>query len=225
MNLDNNLVFNKERLIENIDFMNDFFFKNEMTWTFVIKAFNSYPNSFIEQISDLPCLSIASDNESHLKIIKTRNSNMETWFLNYLGVKQTLDFIDVNLTHSGVFTSDKTCFMLAIDIEREGIDFNPDYSYKKVGAYLDCEKPPKSEFFDAWARLNIPPELTQSLGTSISFESMEYLNSKGANHFRLGEIILTGKSLIDGSKINGLRQDVFDSNNNVSYHLISQLYL
>jgi len=219
-----NLVFCKERLIENINSMNVFFIKHEMNWTFVIKAFSLYPSSFIEKISDLPCLSIASDNESHLQIIKQRNPNMETWFLNYSGAKQINDFIDVNLTHSNEIRTDKTCFMLSIDSEREGIDFNSETIYQKVGAYLDCAKPPKADFLDAWARLKIPKEITQSLGTSISFEAIENLKSKGVNHFRIGEIILTGKSLIDGSKIKGLRQDVFENKKNVSYYLISNLY-
>ncbi len=70
MKLNNNLAFHRERLNENIEFMNDFFLKNEMTLTFVIKAFSLYPNSFIEQLSDLSCLSIASDNEAHLEILK-----------------------------------------------------------------------------------------------------------------------------------------------------------
>jgi hypothetical protein len=204
--------------------MNDFFLKHEMNWTFVIKAFRDYPNSFIENISDLPCLSIASDNESHLQIIKQLNPYMETWFLNYSGAKQIKDFIDVNLTHSNESRVDKTCFMLSIDSEREGIDFNTEKTYQKVGAYLDCAKPPKPDFFDAWARLKIPDNITQSLGTSISFESIDQLKSKGVNHFRIGEIILTGKSLIDGSKIKGLRQDVFENQKNVSYYLISNLY-
>lgn len=225
MNLANNLVFNKKRLIENIEFMNDFFLNHEMNWTFVIKAFHSYPKNFIEELSDLPCFSIASDNEAHLKIIKQRNSNMETWFLNYNGVKPINHFVDVNLTHTNELTPNNTCFMLSIDPEREGIDFNSEYSYKKVGAYLDCEKLPNATFFDTWTKLNIPPDVTQSLGTSISFESIDFLKSKGVNHFRLGELILTGRSLMDGSKIKGLRQDVFDYNKNVSYHLISQLYL
>lgn len=225
MNLNNNLVFHKGRLKENIDFMNEFFLKNEMTWTFVIKAFSLYPNYFIEQLSELPCLSIASDNEAHLEILKQRNSNIETWFLNYLGVKQTNDFIDVNLTHANEFSADNACLMISLDSEREGIDFNPNFSCKKYGAYLDCSKLPNLKFFDEWVNFKISPEITQSLGTSILFEKIDFLKSKGVNHFRLGEIVLTGNSLIDGSKVNGLRQDVFVSKKNVSYHLISQLYL
>lgn len=225
MNLNNNLAFHKERLNENIEFMSDFFLKKEMTWTFVIKAFSLYPNSFIEQLSDLPCLSIASDNEVHLEILKQRNSNIETWFLNYLGVKKTNDFIDVNLTHSKEFSADNACLMISLDSEREGIDFNPNFSCKKYGAYLDCSKLPDLKFFDEWVNFKISPEITQSLGTSITFEKIDFLKSKGVNHFRLGEIILTGKSLIYGSKVHGLRQDVFVSKNEVSYHLIPQLYL
>jgi hypothetical protein len=226
MNIEGNLVFKKERLIENIDFINELFHKNEMSWTFVIKAFNSYSDSFIENLADLPCTSIASDKESHLELIKIQNPTMETWYLNYQGVELTNNCIDVNLTHAENSNIQNTCFMLSIDPEREGIEYNPEKTgFSKVGAYLNCETPPNPSLFDAWKNLNIPPEITQSLGTSITYESLDLLKSKGANHYRLGEIILTGKSLIDGSKINGLRQDVFEPQHQVSYHLISQLYL
>jgi hypothetical protein len=224
MNLANNILFNKERLNENIAYMNEFFLKHEMNWTFVIKAFHDFPTNFIEALSDSPCRSIASDNKEHLKIIKGRNTNMETWFLNYNGIHVTQDYIDVNLTHLNDSASDRACFMISIDPEREGLAFNQEYSYKKVGAYLNCEKLPNVSFFDSWSKLNIPPDVMQSLGTSISFESIDFLKSKGVNHYRLGEILLTGKSVINGSKIKGLRQDVFDAKQNVSYHLISQLY-
>ena len=221
MSLNNDIVFHKERMIDNIHFMNYYLLNQNISWTFVIKAFNSYPISFIEEISNIPCNSIASDNVNHLEVIKRLNSKMETWFLNYLGKEKSDNFIDVNLTHSDEFISDKSCLMLSIDPERDGIEYNYQFPCKRLGAYLDCAKLPKSEFFEAWSRLKIPPELTQSLGTSISFGSIDYLKSKGVNHFRLGEIILTGKNLSDGSKIQGLRQDVFDSHKKVSYHLIS----
>jgi len=223
MNLNNDRVFNKERLMQNIDFMNDFFLKHEMNWTFVIKAFNAYPNNFIEELSDLNCSSIASDNEAHLEILKQRNPNIETWFLNYFGVKQTNDFIDVNLTHSNEFIPKNTCLMISLDSERDGIDFNPNFSCKKYGAYLDCSKLPDLKLFDEWANFKISPETTQSLGTSISFDKIDFLKSKGVNHFRLGEIVLTGRSLINGSRIKGLRDDVFSNKKNVSYQIISNL--
>jgi predicted amino acid racemase len=69
--------------------------------------------------------------------------------------------------------------------------------------------------------LNISPEKIQSLGTSVSFESIDFLRLKGVNHFRLGEIVLTGKSLINGARIKGLRDDVFSNKKNVSYQIIS----
>ena len=226
MNVTNKLIFTKERLIENIDFINELFHKNEMSWTFVIKAFNSYSDYFIADIADLPCTSIASDKENHLELIKLQNPTMETWYLNYQGLKLTNNYIDVNLTHAEKSNIHNTCFMLSIDPEREGMEYNPEETnYTRVGAYLDCETPPKHSFFDVWKNLNIPSEILQSLGTSITFESMDYLKSIGANHYRLGEIILTGKSLIDGSKIKGLRQDIFEPHHKVSYHFISQLYL
>ena len=129
----------------------------------------------------------------------------------------------MNLTHSKEFSADNACLMISLDSEREGIDFNPNFSCKKYGAYLDCSKLPDLKFFDEWVNFKISPEITQSLGTSISFDKIDFLKSKGVNHFRLGEIILTGKSLIDGSKVHGLRQDVFVSKNEVSYHFISNL--
>jgi hypothetical protein len=225
MEIKNNLVFNKERLIENINYINYFLLKHEMNWTFVIKAFNSYPDYFIEEIAKIPCSSFASDNENHLEIIKRQNSKVETWFINYSGEQQYNDFIDVNLTHSHEFISDKTCLMLALDPERYGSIYNPDFSCKRFGAYLDCTEAPDISFYDLWAELGISPLLTQSLGTSVSFDKIDLLKSKGVNHFRLGELVLTGKSLIDGTNVKGLRQDVFMSNKSLSYHIISNLNL
>ncbi len=220
-NSNQDLIFNRDRLVENIDFLNDYFEQNEMKWTFVIKAFNGYSSDFIKVLSDIPCSSIASDNENHLKLIKKANPSIETWFLNYSANEVTSDFIDVDLTHSEEFVSSKNCLMLNIDPERLGMEYRPNIEVDKFGAYLDCSKLPSSEFFDAWSRLKISPEKIQSLGTSISFESIDFLRSKGVNHFRLGEIVLTGKSLIDGSRIKGLRNDVFSNKKNVSYHMIS----
>lgn len=219
--MNQNLSFNRDRLVENIVFLNDYFEKHEMKWTFVIKAFNSYSSDFIRELSDLPCLSIASDNENHLKLIKKANPLIETWFLNYSANEEVSDLIDVDLTHSEVFRSNKSCLMLKIDSERHGIVYKPDTEIEKFGAYLDCSKLPSSEFFEAWSRLKIPTDKIQSLGTSISFGSIDFLKSKRVNHFRLGEIVLTGRSLIDGSRIKGLRDDVFSSKKNISYQIIS----
>jgi hypothetical protein len=221
MSLNLDLVFNRERLSENIHYLNEFFRKHEMKWTFVIKAFSGYSHEFIKELSDIPCSSIASDNENHLKLIKSLNPSIETWFLNYSAKVVTSDFIDVDLTHSEELVSSKSCLMLNIDPERLGMEYRPNIEVDKFGAYLDCSKPPSLEFFDAWSRLKISPEKIQSLGTSISFESIDFLRSKGVNHFRLGEIVLTGKSLIDGSRIKGLRNDVFSNKKNVSYNMIS----
>jgi hypothetical protein len=223
--LNQDLIFNRDRLNENIDFLNDYFEKHEMKWTFVIKAFNGYSGDFIKELSDITCSSIASDNENHLKLIKTLNPSIETWFLNYSANEVTSDFIDVDLTHSEEFVSSKSCLMLNIDPERLGMEYRPNIEVDKFGAYLDCSKPPSLEFFDSWSRLKISPEKIQSLGTSISFESIDFLRSKGVNHFRLGEIVLTGKSLIDGSRIKGLRNDVFSNKKNVSYQIISNFNL
>jgi hypothetical protein len=221
MNLNLDLVFNRERLSENIHYLNEFFSKHEMKWTFVIKAFNGYSCDFIKELSDIPCSSIASDNENHLKLIKTLKPSIETWFLNYSAKEVTSDFIDVDLTHSEDFVSNKSCLMLNIDPERLGMECNSNIESDKFGAYLDCSKLPSSEFFDAWSSLKISPEKIQSLGTSISFGSIDFLRSKGVNHFRLGEIVLTGKSLIDGSRIKGLRNDVFSNKKKISYQIIS----
>lgn len=225
MEIKNNLVFNKERLIDNINYINYFLLKHEMNWTFVIKAFNSYPDYFIEEIAKIPCSSIASDNEKHLDLVKKASPSIETWFLNYSANEVTSDSIDVDLTHSVEFVSNKSCLMLNIDPERFGIEYKSNFDVDKFGAYLDCSKPPSSEFFDSWSRLKLPPEKIQSLGTSISFESIDFLRSKGVNHFRLGEIVLTGKSLINGSRIKGLRDDVFSNKKNISYQIISNFTL
>jgi hypothetical protein len=219
--LNQDLIFNRERLVENIVFLNDYFEKHEMKWTFVIKAFNGYSSDFIRELSFIPCSSIASDNESHLKLIKKANPSIETWFLNYSANDVTSDLIDVNLSHSEVYLPNKSCLMLKIDSERFGIEYSPDTEIEKYGAYLDCSKLPNSEFFDIWSKLKIPTEKIQSLGTSISFGSIDFLKSKRVNHFRLGEIVLTGRSLIDGSRIKGLRDDVFSSKKNISYQIIS----
>jgi predicted amino acid racemase len=221
MSLNLDLVFNRKRLSENIHYLNEFFRKHEMKWTFVIKAFSGYSHEFIKELSDIPCSSIASDNENHLKLIKSLNPSIETWFLNYSAKVVTSDFIDVDLTHSEQFVPNKSCLMLTIDPERHGIEFRPNFECNMFGAYLDCSKHPSSDFFDAWSRLNISPEKIQSLGTSVSFESIDFLKSKGVNHFRLGEIVLTGRSLINGSRIKGFRDDVFSNKKNVSYHMIS----
>jgi hypothetical protein len=221
MILPDGLIFNRNRLDENVFFINDFFLKYEMSWTFVIKAFANYPNDFIREISNLECKSIATENENHLKIIKQLNPKIETWFLNYAAKKVNSNFIDVNLTHSTKQALDKACLMLNIDSDRYGAEYNSSLGCEKYGAYLDCSKPPKSDFFDAWKRLKIDPNKIQSLGTSITFESIDFLKNKGVNHYRLGEIILTGKSLINGEKLKGLRDDVFTSHKKITYHIIS----
>ena len=217
------LVFSKERLIENITFMNDYILKNEFNWTFVIKALNNYPDLFIEKISDLPINSIASDNENHLRLIKHIRPTIETWFLNYSGKLQTSEFIDVNLTHSSEVINEKTCLMLSIDPDRDGLSFNDELKVNRYGCYLDCSKPPDINFYKKWSKLKINPTVIQSLGTSVSFDKIEVLKSCGVNHFRLGEILLTGKDLINGKNIKGLRQDVFTSKKKITYNIISNL--
>jgi hypothetical protein len=100
MILPDGLIFNRNRLDENIFFINDLFLKYKMSWTFVIKAFANYPDDFIREISNLDCKSIATENENHLKIIKELNPKIETWFLNYAAKKVNANFIDVNLIFS-----------------------------------------------------------------------------------------------------------------------------
>lgn len=203
--------------------MNDYILKNEVHWTFVIKALNNYPDLFIEKISDLPINSIASDNEHHLRLIKHIRPTIETWYLNYEGKLQTSEFIDVNLTHSNELVNEKTCLMLSIDPARDGHSFNDELKGNRYGCYLDCSKPPNINFYKKWSKLKINPKIIQSLGTSVSFEKIEFLKSCGVNHFRLGEILLTGKNIINGKNIKGLRQDVFTGKKMITYSMISNL--
>jgi hypothetical protein len=221
MEEDSRLVFHKERLFENIDFMNDFMERRNLNWTFIIKAFNKYSDSFITELTKSSCKSIGSDNSMHLHLIKLNNPSIETWFLNYNGEKVLSPFIDVNLTHSKDNLSKNTCLMLAIDPFRHGATYTPDLRCEKYGAYLDCENIPNMKYFDAWKKLKLPPEKTQSLGTSVSFKNLDFLMSNGINHFRLGEIILTGKNIIDQTIIRGLRTDVFTSKRIISYFSIT----
>jgi len=215
------IFFYTDRLKENILYLNDFFSARNMSWTFVIKAFFNYPDSFINELSYMPMGSLATDNLTQLKKIKELNPEMELWFLNYEGIEVIDDVVDVNLTHSTHSTNNKTCLMLALDPERMGAELNIDMAFKRLGAYLDCANMPDASFFEEWQKFHIPTTIIQSLGTSVSFEHIDYLQSKGVNHYRIGELALTGKSLINGKKIKGLRPDVFGDGVNVNYEFIS----
>ena len=222
MEEDSRLVFHKERLFENIDFMNDFMERRNLNWTFIIKAFYNYPESFITELTKSSCKSIGSDNNIHLHLVKLNNPTIETWYLNYDVKKVSSQYIDVDLTHSKDNLSKRTCLMLAIDPLRHGATYTPDLTCEKYGAYLDCENIPNKKYFDAWKKLKLPPEKTQSLGTSVSFKELDFLISNGINHFRLGEIILTGKNITDQTIISGLRTDVFTSKRIISYFSITK---
>lgn len=212
-----------DRLSENIDCINDRMSSLGMQWTFIIKAFNHYPSEAIQELSSLRCKSIGSDNLEHLSLLKSLNPSLETWYLNYKGVSIEDESIDINLTHSGKNITPKTCLMLNIDAERHGHPYENGLSCSHFGAYLDCSKFPNPQFFKAWKALQIPEHSTQSLGTSVSFEHIELLKSSGVNHFRLGEIVLLGRSLKNQQPIHGLRTDVFERNKPVTYHCISAL--
>lgn len=225
MELSEDMDFHPGRLKQNILFLNDFFSRREMSWTFVIKAFHNYPDFIITELANLPCQSIASDNPRHLDMLKKLNPNLETWFLNYEGSHDISEFIDVNLTHSAHSMDQKSCLMLAIDEVRHGESFKSfsEEKYSKVGAYLDCEKLPDLHFFEKWKKLKISSGILQSIGTSVSFEIMDYLQDIGVNHYRLGELVLTGKGVEQCNNISGMRQDVFEASRPVSYNLISNI--
>ncbi|NBO61560.1 MAG: hypothetical protein EBU82_11420 [Flavobacteriia bacterium] len=223
MQASNTLLFHMDRLSENIDCINDRMSSIGMHWTFIIKAFNHYPSAAIQEFSSLRCKSIGSDNLKHLSLLKSLNPSLETWFLNYKGISIEDNSIDINLTHSGNNITSKTCLMLDIDADRHGHPYENGLSCNRFGAYLDCSKLPDQRFFKAWKNLRIPERSTQSLGTSVSFEHIELLKSSGVNHFRLGEIVLLGRSLMNQQPIDGLRTDVFERNKPVTYHCISTL--
>jgi hypothetical protein len=219
----NLIEFHNDRLIENIEFMNDFMQSKNMQWTFIVKAFNQYPNSFISQLKSIPCKSVGSDNLSHILLLKSLNPAFETWYLNYEGIPLTEPTVDVNLTHVINSSSEKNCLMLQLDPLRYGLPYNNKLSSKYFGAYLDCSSFPNADFFEVWKSFNLPPDTIQSLGTSVSLEQIDYLASFGVNHYRIGESVLTGKTLIN-QPINGLRQDVFTGKKNITYHSISHIY-
>jgi len=225
----NEPIFHLERLKENILFLNDFFTQKELSWTFVIKAFCNYSPEFISELVKLPINSVASDNEQHLKIFKGDKTDIETWYLNYSGANVDYNWVDVELTHSLLNIQKKTCLMLTLDNDRFGSQITDPTNdifkncCSRVGAYLNCEKMPTRSFFEKWSSFNFPAEFTQSLGTSVTFEHATYLQDNRVNHFRIGEIALTGRLIGSNNKIKGMRHDVFTSTQQVSYHFLSNL--
>ena len=135
MEIASNLKFHKDRLAENVAYLDDFFQKREMNWTLVIKLLNSFNTNIIDYIQDLKIKSIASDNLTHLQYFKKQTNKIETWFLNYDGVEIEDDFIDVDLTHVINPAVEKKCFMLELDTDRFGLkmdDLRSEDFYDKI---------------------------------------------------------------------------------------------
>ena len=230
MQIGQNTFLNIERLQENINFLDDYFSSNSMTWTFVIKAFNYYPKNFINFLAQISCDSIASPNPEHLSCFKKHNSHIETWWLNYNCEINNFRSVDVNLTAKKKASNDNYCFMILTDTKREGLDVNivKDFLFnskiRNVGAYFDCSSRIDNCFLQKWKDYQFDESVLQSLGTSVSFCQINQLKDAGANHYRLGELVLTGLDIITNEPITGLRQDVFTSIKERTYHFILNLH-
>ena len=57
--------------------------------------------------------------------------------------------------------------------------------------------------------MNIPSDVIQSLGTSVSFSIIEILRDCGVNLYRIGELALTGIDINNINLVKGIRHDVF----------------
>lgn len=218
-----------ERLKENIAFVNDVMAAQNLSWTFSIKLLKGISAEPIQELSQTMAQSMASDDLEHLKIIKTINPKIETWFFNYEGITVDSSHVDVDLTHNLSGPPETTCYMLLLDENRLGIEFR-DYlkseklqSSQRIGAYLDCTTAPDVKLLERWKALNLNPDVLQSLGTSVSWANKKRFIDMGVNHFRLGEIIFFGKDILTDKPIKGLRIDVFGSKKTVSYHHVSKL--
>ncbi len=229
MEISSDLKFHKDRLAENIAYLDDFFKKREMNWTLVIKLFNSFKTDIIDYIQDMEIKSVASDNLNHLHFLKKQSNDIETWFLNYDGVEIQDDLIDVDLTHKPNSIPEKKCFMLEIDTERFGIKVDNIqakefyYKVKRVGAYLDCEKLPKKCLINKWRSFSFSSDILQSLGTSVSISEIDSYRRAGINHFRIGELAFFGKDILKKQKFEGLRNDIFEPTTNNKYYFVSNI--
>jgi len=227
MEIASNLKFHKDRLAENIAYLDDFFKKREMNWTLVIKLLNSFNTEIIDHIQDLNIKSIASDNLTHLQCFKKQTNKIETWFLNYEGFEIEDDFIDVDLTHIMNSAVEKKCFMLELDTDRFGLkmdELRSEDFYDKInmiGAYLDCENLPDKSLIKKWKSCSFSNNILQSLGTSVSVSEIDSYRAAGINHFRIGELAFFGKDIIEKKRIKGLRNDIFEPLTSNSYHFIS----
>ena len=199
------------RLSENIHFLDDFMAAKGMTWTFVIKAFEGLPAETFDCLREVPCASVASAQIDVLRSYNELHPQAETWWLNYEGVACDHDWIDFNLTHAP--KSERDCHMVLLDPLREGCDAaSVQDSIKRgacncVGAYLDCAALPDASFLSAWRQFGFDSSITQSLGTSVSFGEINRLQEAGVNHYRIGELAITGLDLITRQPIPGMRQD------------------
>ena len=199
------------RLTDNIQFLDDFLGGKGMTWTFVIKAFEGIHAETFDSLREVPCASVASAKIEVLRTFKQFHPQVETWWLNYEGVACDRDWIDINLTHAP--KSKRDCHMVSLDPLREGCDavFVQDSIDRGachcVGAYLDCATLPDASFLSHWRQFGFDPHITQSLGTSVSFGAINRLQDAGVNHYRIGELAITGLDLITQQPIPGMRQD------------------
>ena len=222
------IALNTEALSENIAFINASMAAHCMTWTLITKGFKG---RVLDQVFDtlctLPLLSIGSDDLQHLSFVKARNPRIETWFLNYDACSEIPHFVDVNLSHAW-HQNHPCCTMLCIDPERKGIALEKLPALgpaQRVGAYLDCKTMPEADFFKTWKNLGIPSTTLQSLGTSVSFPALPFLQDCGVTHYRIGEMAFFGRNLVTGAKVRGMRSDVFIAKRKITYDHLSTLIL
>lgn len=216
-----------ERLIENIDYLNDYFKRHNVQWTFVAKLFHEYSVDFMKEfIKILPIESVALYNLTHLEAIKKIKPSLETWFINYEGIEIEAPFIDVNLTHNPTKLSSNTCLMVTLEEDRYGVPGEEvealilSNQITKTGAYFDCTKPPEITLLKKWSSYHFQDNTLKTMGTSSAFSMIETIKAFGGNHFRIGETAFFGKEINTKKNIKGLRQDVFASRKKINYHII-----
>ena len=216
-----------ERLIENIEFLNDYFKRHNVQWTFVAKLFHEYSVDFMKElIKIVPVESIALYNLNQLEAIKNFKPSLETWFINYEGIEIGAPFIDVNLTHNPTNIDNSTCLMVTLEEDRYGVsgeeveELIRSNQIIKTGAYFDCSRPPEIELLKKWSTYDFQENTLKTMGTSSAFSMIETIKAYGGNHFRIGETAFFGKEINTQQNIKGLRQDVFASRKKINYHII-----
>ena len=211
MSLLETIKIHPDRLSENICFLDEFFASKEMTWTFVIKGFERVSTDDFECLENVPCTSVASAIREVLLSYRNHHPRAETWWLNYDGAPCPYDWVDVNLTHAP--STNRDCLMIELDELREGciqervIQLVNQGTCRHVGAYLDCTSLPAERFLLRWKSLGLNADITRSLGTSVSFSMVDQMRAVGVNHYRIGELAITGRDLLTQDPIPGMRQD------------------